>query len=175
MITIALVVINILVYANFLFLPIDYEHYIGLYGLNNSNLYNPIIWITSMFLHAGIAHIAMNMIALLQVGLLTEKNISSKIMFFVYFLSGLGGSLASVAYIGSSDQLINVVGASGAIFGLFAFYSIVSGQIASFVIQAVIFHVIILSLHLPIAWYAHAGGIFVGVLFALFYLMKKEF
>lgn len=175
MITIVLVLINVLVYANFLFNPIDYEYYIGLYGLNNSNLYNPIIWITSMFLHAGIAHIVMNMVALLQVGLLTEKNISSKSMFLVYFLSGLAGSLASVAYIGSSTQLINVVGASGAIFGLFAFYSIVSGQIVSFVIQSVIFHAIILTLHLPIAWYAHAGGIFVGVLYSLVFLMRKGY
>ncbi|SER21212.1 rhomboid family intramembrane serine protease [Piscibacillus halophilus] len=83
--------------------------------------YNPYIadgeyWriVTSMFLHIGILHLIMNMIALYYLGDLTEKIYGTKRFFFIYFLAGIFGSVASFA---TNDSV--AAGASGAIFGLF--------------------------------------------------------
>ncbi len=81
---------------------------------------NPLIasgqyWrlITSAFLHVDILHIAFNMYALYNFGLITENIYGSRKFLFIYMLSALYGSTASFAF---SPALS--VGASGAIFGL---------------------------------------------------------
>ncbi|TFB23802.1 rhomboid family intramembrane serine protease [Filobacillus milosensis] len=83
--------------------------------------YNPAIadgewWriFSSMFLHIGMLHILMNMIALYYLGDLTEKIYGTTRFFFIYFLAGIFGGLASYA---TNDSV--AAGASGAIFGLF--------------------------------------------------------
>lgn len=83
--------------------------------------YNPAIiggewWriISSMFLHIGILHLIMNMLALFYLGTTTERIYGSWRFLIVYFMAGIGGGLASFAF------TINIsAGASGAIFGLF--------------------------------------------------------
>ncbi|WP_162297848.1 rhomboid family protein [Halalkalibacillus sediminis] len=74
------------------------------------------IWrfLTSMFLHIGIFHLMMNMIALYFLGEITEKIYGSKRFLFIYFLAGFTGGIASYA---TNDAV--AAGASGAIFGLF--------------------------------------------------------
>jgi len=69
---------------------------------------------TSMFLHGGILHLGFNMLALWQVGRLTERIFGSVRFAGLYLLSGLAGSLASVLW----NPQVNSVGASGAIFGI---------------------------------------------------------
>lgn len=170
MITTILIIINVLVFILTYNNPLLTSQVLS-YGLSNTNMYNPLVWVTSMFIHANITHIAMNMIALLQLGLLIEKEISKKILLNLYFLSGLGSAIASIIYLSNGNEA-NVIGASGAIFGLFAFYSIVTNRINSFLIQVVLFHAAILFFQLPVAWYAHFGGILVGSVFAIFYKKK---
>ncbi|HLR74479.1 MAG TPA: rhomboid family intramembrane serine protease [Virgibacillus sp.] len=83
--------------------------------------YNPAIidgewWriISSMFLHIGMLHLMMNMLALYYLGTAVERIYGSWRFFIIYLLAGIGGGLASFAF------TINVsAGASGAIFGLF--------------------------------------------------------
>jgi rhomboid protease GluP len=70
---------------------------------------------TSMFVHFGIIHIALNMYALYQVGPFTEALFRRVRFLGVYLIAGLGGSLASLAI----NPLIVSAGASGAIFGIF--------------------------------------------------------
>jgi rhomboid protease GluP len=69
--------------------------------------------VTSMFLHGGLLHLALNGWALYQLAGLFEIWLGSARLLLVYFVSGIAGSLAS-AFI--SD--VPSVGASGAIFGL---------------------------------------------------------
>ncbi len=70
---------------------------------------------TSMFLHAGLFHLAFNMYALYLFGDLVE-DIYGRVTFVgIYFLSGFLGGVASYAF-GRPD--VAAVGASGAIFGL---------------------------------------------------------
>ena len=62
---------NLIIFLNvviMVFLEIIYQdssmkNYIyQLYGMNFTNMDNPIVWITNMFLHAGFLHLIMNMI-----------------------------------------------------------------------------------------------------------------
>jgi rhomboid protease GluP len=69
--------------------------------------------VTSMFLHGGILHLALNGWALYQLGGLFEIWLGSVRLLAVYFLSGIAGSIASVLWTEGPS-----VGASGAIFGL---------------------------------------------------------
>src|SRR5690625_1676413 len=83
--------------------------------------YNPAIiegewWriISSMFLHIGVFHLFMNMLALYYLGMAVERIYGSVRFLFIYFLAGIGGGLVSFAFSVSVSA-----GASGALFGLF--------------------------------------------------------
>ncbi len=71
--------------------------------------------VTGGFLHGGLAHIALNMFALYQLGTFVESALGPWRMLAVYTVSLFGGGLA-VVYFAPHDV---TVGASGAIFGLF--------------------------------------------------------
>lgn len=70
--------------------------------------------LSSAFLHAGIAHIALNMLGVYNSGWLVEKLYGSKKYIFIYLSSALMGSVFSFAFSKAPS-----VGASGALFGLF--------------------------------------------------------
>ncbi|MFZ3580335.1 rhomboid family intramembrane serine protease [Virgibacillus sp. DJP39] len=83
--------------------------------------YNPAIiegewWriISSMFLHIGLLHLFMNMLALYYLGTTVERIYGSARFLFIYILAGIGGGLASFAFTTTVSA-----GASGALFGLF--------------------------------------------------------
>lgn len=69
---------------------------------------------TSLFLHFGILHIAMNMICLYQVRIV-ERLFGRAAFATIYFAAGLAGSLASLM---RSEPAVSA-GASGAVFGVF--------------------------------------------------------
>ena len=70
--------------------------------------------VTCMFLHGGLMHIGFNMWCLWDLGALCESLYGPWTFLALYFVSGIGGSLASVAWHPHGTS----VGASGAIFGL---------------------------------------------------------
>lgn len=70
---------------------------------------------TSLFLHADMMHIVMNMLSLYMVGTMVERLFSPMAYLSIYFTAGLVGSFASM-YIHTTGW---AVGASGAIFGIF--------------------------------------------------------
>jgi len=69
--------------------------------------------LTSTFVHVGILHIAMNMYILLVSGPFVERLYGNVGFAVLYLLSGLGGSLVSLAW----HPMLVSAGASGAIFG----------------------------------------------------------
>jgi rhomboid protease GluP len=71
--------------------------------------------VTSVFLHSGFAHLALNMISLYFLGSFAEVQFGRWRFLALYFLSGIAGGLA-LLYFGSYTA--PAVGASGAIFGL---------------------------------------------------------
>lgn len=74
--------------------------------------------ITAMFLHFGLEHLGNNMLILAYAGNELEKRIGSVSYFFVYFGSGIAGSIASLVYYHSQNEVFVGAGASGAIYGV---------------------------------------------------------
>jgi rhomboid protease GluP len=70
--------------------------------------------LTAMFVHIGIVHLALNMWALWNLGMLAEYLYGPKTFLALYLLSGLAASLVSLAH----NPLVPTAGASGAIFGV---------------------------------------------------------
>jgi rhomboid protease GluP len=70
--------------------------------------------LTSMFLHFGVLHLALNMWVLWGMGQLAEKLYGSAYFLILYLVAGLSGSLASLYW----HPDLNSAGASGAIFGV---------------------------------------------------------
>lgn len=71
--------------------------------------------LTAMFLHIGVLHLLFNMVALWNIGGFLERLLGAAGFLILYLLSGLLGSVASVAW----NPFVVSAGASGAIFGLF--------------------------------------------------------
>jgi rhomboid protease GluP len=76
--------------------------------------------VTACFLHAGLVHLAFNMIALWQAGPLVERAVGSARMAPMYLLAGAFGNLLSVLYGWFGGTAGMTVGASGAISGVIA-------------------------------------------------------
>ena len=74
--------------------------------------------ITYMFLHAGLWHLAFNMLALYFFGPRLEARLGGGQFLMLYFISGLVGALASLLTPSAA-----IVGASGAIFGVMLGYA----------------------------------------------------
>jgi rhomboid protease GluP len=70
---------------------------------------------TSMFLHFGFMHLALNMAVLWGIGATTERLYGNGYFLLIYILSGMAGALASLLW----HPEINSAGASGAVFGVF--------------------------------------------------------
>jgi hypothetical protein len=68
-----------------------------------------------MFLHFGVIHLALNMWALYVTGRLVERLYGNLYFLALYVLAGLTGSLTSLVW----NPMVNSVGASGAIMGVF--------------------------------------------------------
>jgi membrane associated rhomboid family serine protease len=73
--------------------------------------------LTSGFLHGGVLHIALNMFVLYILGTMLEPAIGARRMVAIYFVSLIAGSLGAMLL---AEPYQNTVGASGAIYGLFA-------------------------------------------------------
>jgi rhomboid protease GluP len=71
--------------------------------------------LTGMFLHAGVVHLAVNMVVFWKVGMLVERIVGNVAFALLYLASGL---TAGVASIHANPGMLGV-GASGAIFGVY--------------------------------------------------------
>jgi membrane associated rhomboid family serine protease len=121
---------------------------------------------TSMFAHANFFHILFNMYALYLFGTQLEYLLGRGRFLALYFLSGIGGAAAVMVL----SPATPVLGASGAIFGLFSAYFVISRRLGSNATQllVVIGLNFALGFLLPgISWQAHLGGAIAGALVAL--------
>ncbi len=71
---------------------------------------------TYLFLHGGITHLLFNLLALWMFGGALENDWGSKKFLFYFFFCGIGAGLCTVLF--SPNQMIPVIGASGAIYGI---------------------------------------------------------
>lgn len=138
--------------------------------------------LTSMFLHGGVLHLAMNMVGLLFVSVFLEPLLGRGRYAMAYLLTGLVGSAASVWW----HPAVVSVGASGAIFGLYGtFLALLLTRVfppemnKSFLLSTSLFvgYNLLMGLTGGIDNAAHIGGLLSGLLvgFCLYsFLDKKE-
>lgn len=72
--------------------------------------------VAAIFLHAGILHLAFNLWAFVQIGYGWESLFGTRLFLIAFFASGIFASFISAIYV----KPPGAVGASGAIFGLYA-------------------------------------------------------
>mmetsp|Transcript_10590 Transcript_10590/g.27221 ORF Transcript_10590/g.27221 Transcript_10590/m.27221 type:complete len:367 (+) Transcript_10590:71-1171(+) len=141
---------------------------------------------TYMFVHAGWAHIAFNVLIQLLFGVFLEIFHGPFIMFCLYFACGIAGALASSV----CDPATNIVGASGAVYGVIGAWvahmvqnwdtaSSPLREIASaflFILTAVDFGNSVYQRYgkgeTGVSYAAHVGGFLMGVTFGV-YLLKN--
>ncbi|MET8043271.1 rhomboid family intramembrane serine protease [Micromonospora sp. NPDC005215] len=123
--------------------------------------------VTAMFLHYGVIHLLLNMWALWVLGRSLEASLGRVRFAALYLIAGLGGNVAAYLF---SDPRATTVGASTAIFGLFAALLIVErkmgrdiSQIIPVLVINLVFTLTVKGISIP----GHLGGLLVGALMAL--------
>ena len=101
-------------------MPDQYSTYLRLFALWADG---PAPWqfVSYMFLHGGFLHLLSNMLCLLLIGPETERAMQTKHFVIMYFFSGILGALGWVlTNAGGQSWGPPCIGASGAVFGVFA-------------------------------------------------------
>lgn len=180
-VTIALVAINIIIYI--------YCTYMGevVYNVGCMDAERVLLdgeyyrFFTCMFMHGGIDHIFSNMIFLAALGEMLERVIGHVRFAVLYLLSGIGGSLFSIANVVLSGNYHTAIGASGAVFGLIGAMLILvvihNGHYEGISIKRMVFAIAYMvysgmrSQNVDNA--AHIGGLIFGVLImAVMYVVE---
>jgi membrane associated rhomboid family serine protease len=184
--------VNIIVFLINLSNPESYNHLIQTYGLVPVQIMggqNLITLFTSMFLHADILHIGLNMFFLLVTGDAVERELGSSRFLALYLACGVIAGLFH-SYLNSTST-IPTIGASGAIFGVIAAFAILFPfrwliTLFGFIpipVPAIIFAFITILTETAyvasgivenIAHTAHIGGFLAGVFLTLIFIPRKR-
>lgn len=136
--------------------------------------FEPWRLLTAALVHSGFWHIGLNMLALWLMGRSLEPLLGRWRFLTLYVLSALGGSVA-VALLSFTTP---VVGASGAIFGLFGALIVIGRHIGANIGGIAIILAINLAIgFIPgfnVSWQAHVGGLVVGALVGLVYARTRS-
>ncbi|MBD8079996.1 rhomboid family intramembrane serine protease [Cellulosimicrobium arenosum] len=136
----------------------------------------PYRFLTSAFLHSpSPLHILFNMYALWITGPFLEQMLGRWRFVALYLLSAIGGSVGYLLLAGgplSETWYQPVVGASGAVFGLFGAILLVlrrTGRNAMQIVVLIAINFAIGFFFSGIAWQAHLGGLVVGLVLGAAY------
>ncbi len=122
--------------------------------------------ITSIFLHANLLHIFLNMYALYVLGRIVEISLGKAKYSALYFLSGLSGNLLSALV----DRLTVGVGASGAVMGLLGYMVAMEYRLTRRLSPSTLFiaiFVIFGGFSANVDVLAHLGGFLLGLIWGL--------
>ncbi|MBK1971011.1 rhomboid family intramembrane serine protease [Campylobacter sp. TTU-622] len=163
----------ILIFINILFfILIPYSSY-DIFGLNILFFKEDFYWqiLSSMFLHADLTHLILNMIVLFQFGLILEKQIKALNFILLYFIGGMATSILSLFYIYFAyiyfNQTINLIGASGAICVLMGYFAFLNkNSTKGLIVALLLMSFVPLLMGINIAWYGHIFGFVCGYIFA---------
>jgi membrane associated rhomboid family serine protease len=139
--------------------------------------------VTHQFLHGGALHIIFNMLAFVSLAPSCEEYLGNRKFLPFYILSGIGAALLHMFMI---DSNVPMVGASGAIFGILALFSIINSNeklylfLLPFGIKAKYFISILLIIEVLLGFFstdmighfAHVGGAITG---AFLFIINKYF
>ncbi len=138
-------------------------------------LQHPWTPVTAAFVHStsSLWHILFNMYALMIVGPVLEYTVGRWRFLVMYLLGAFGGSVAVLLF--AQDSF--VIGASGAIFGLFAAYFIIErglGNNPTQILVVVVLNLVVGFLVPGVSWQAHVGGLIVGGLVGFILLRTRR-
>lgn len=147
----------------------------GFGGFGNSEPNQAFRFVTPIFLHAGLVHIALNMFAQLLLSAQVEREMGSALFVILYFAAGIFGNVlgANFALLGSPS-----VGASGAIFGCVAVEWIdlaFHWKLTFRPVRKLMFLIVDLIFGVALGYvpfidnFAHLGGLFMGLLVAMMF------
>ncbi|MFP7697365.1 rhomboid family intramembrane serine protease [Trueperella sp. LYQ143] len=139
--------------------------------------YEPYRFISSAFLHSGFWHLVINMLSLWIIGRITEPMFGAGRFLTIYFLSAIAGNVVAtfIGYLMNQEYVI--VGASGAIFGLFGALIVVAqaGHVPMKSFYIVLAINIAFSLLWPqVSWQSHLGGLITGALIIELWFMVAK-
>jgi membrane associated rhomboid family serine protease len=166
-VTYALIAINVLAFiAQTASSQMEADFVMWSPAVANGELYRLL---TSAFLHSGITHILFNMFALFVVGPPLEIWLGRLRFGALYLLSALGGSVLIYLF---SPMNVPTLGASGAVFGLFAATFVVARKVnvdIRWVVIMIVINLVITFTVPSISWQGHVGGLVTGGLVAFAY------
>ena len=119
-------------------------------------------------------HLAFNMLALHSLGTPIETFLGRNKFLIIFFTSLIGGSIASALFLGYSGYSI---GASGAVFGLFGAWAVISRRIGAEVKSTLVIIGLNFVLGFTIGgvdWRAHFGGLITGAVVTKFLLSSSR-
>ncbi|KAL6631934.1 rhomboid-domain-containing protein [Neocallimastix sp. 'constans'] len=137
-------------------------------------------FITAIFVHSGIAHIAFNLIFQIRTGLSLERDFGTWRIAIIYMASGIFGFIFEAKSLGN----IPTVGCSGALYGLLACILldlIQNWKLVVHPIRDLIKLIVIIILSFSIGFlpyfdnFAHIGGFIMGFLTGLIFLPSIAF
>lgn len=138
-----------------------------------SGTFQPWRLVTAALVHAGFWHVGLNMLALWMLGRSLEPLLGRGRFLSLYLLSAVGGSVA-VALLSFGTP---VVGASGAVFGLFGAILVIGRHIGANIAGiAIILGVNLVIGFIPgfnVSWQAHVGGLVVGALIGFIFTRTR--
>lgn len=155
---------------------------IFLLGLNPVSFpTRPWTIVSNLFVHSGLWHVVVNMLALYFFGTYLSRLVGERKFLLVYFGGGL---LGNIAYILLASPFSIAVGASGAIFALGGALAVMVPRLRVFLFPipvpiplwiAVIGGFFILILLPNVAWQAHLGGLVLGLITGYLFKRKKHY
>lgn len=134
------------------------------YNFDIASLHQYYRLLTGAFLHVSIWHIAVNMLVLVMLGPALEAMLGRVRYIALYLLSAVGGGV--LVYL-VEDLGYSALGASGAIFGLFAAYWVLARRIradTSAITGTIVLNLIISVTFPGISLVGHLGGLITGAL-----------
>lgn len=148
--------------------------YNNVFATPEFGVFEPWRMLTAAFLHSpdSVLHIALNMYTLWIFGQALEPVLGRARFLALYLISAVGGSIGYLLLtpmLIPGQGLVGVVGASGAIFGLFGAMLLVQRQRGGDTRQLWVLIAIngVIGFLIPqIAWQAHLGGLVTGALCA---------
>ena len=186
---IAINVLSFLIFWILIYLKVLPMSYVT---LNPGVIFNKFyFWtfLTSMFLHAGVFHLLVNMISLFFVGSFIERILGKKRYFWIYMISGLFAGILFIIspLIFPSNWGVSAVGASGAIFGLIGLLMVLTPNLKVYIMfipipikmkyaapgMLILLWIISFAGNIPIGNVAHLGGLIVGLVYG--FILRKKF
>ncbi|WJH24561.1 rhomboid family intramembrane serine protease [Pseudarthrobacter defluvii] len=178
MVTFGIIAACVVVYALQMLIPGDWVYkqfaYNNIFAAPQYGAFEPWRMITSAFLHSpdSLLHILLNMYTLWIFGQALEPILGRLRFLALYLISAFGGSVGYLLLnplLVPGQGLVGLVGASGAIFGLFGAMLLVQRQRGGDTRQLWVLIAIngVIGFLIPhIAWQAHLGGLITGGLCA---------